>query len=122
MSTSEIVTSVIALSAVLSPILTAIINNHHQLKLKEIEVNEQRRNEVFSDFISSASSAIISGLRSDKYLESIVKVHLYAPKDVWDMIKEMDGFIEINSLNNARYFLIKISKKLNAYTSLKPKV
>lgn len=34
------ITGIIALCAILSPILTTLINNHHQSKMKKVEIYE----------------------------------------------------------------------------------
>ena len=40
------VTIIVALAAIISPVITAIINNRHQRKMRELELKEQQRNDV----------------------------------------------------------------------------
>lgn len=39
------ITAIIALCAIISPMLTAIINNHYQIKLKRIEIQQAQEYE-----------------------------------------------------------------------------
>ena len=45
---------ILGLSAILSPIITAIINNRYQLKLKNIEVFELSKRAALENFIKNA--------------------------------------------------------------------
>lgn len=45
---------ILGISAIISPIVTALINNKYQLKLKNIEVYELAKRTALEDFIKNA--------------------------------------------------------------------
>ncbi len=47
------ITSIIALCAIISPIITTAINNHHQSAMKKIEFYELAKRESLNKFINS---------------------------------------------------------------------
>lgn len=42
------ITAILGIAAIISPIATALINNHHQLKLKKLEYQHQKKKAPFS--------------------------------------------------------------------------
>ena len=46
--------SIIALVALISPIVTAIINNRHQIKVKKLDMYETKKYKSLENFIKSA--------------------------------------------------------------------
>ena len=77
---SYVIAIVLGISAVISPIATAIINNSHQIKLKKIEIYEKDKKDALSNFISSSQLLIYypdneSYLK--KHLESFNKLLIY---------------------------------------------
>lgn len=47
------ITSIIALCAIISPIITTAINNHHQLSIKKMEFYELAKRESLDKFINN---------------------------------------------------------------------
>ena len=41
------ITAILGIAAIISPIATALINNHHQLKLKKLEYQHQEKESTF---------------------------------------------------------------------------
>ncbi|MCM1296872.1 MAG: hypothetical protein NC311_15140 [Muribaculaceae bacterium] len=111
-----IITIVVAIAAILSPILTAIINNRYQLKLKKMdlqqELNKQTviyKRSIFEDYLKFAGKCVAHGnsetvkqygehyllasLHSTPALrEKLYKVHL--------LIKELNYQEAANVLNS----------------------
>lgn len=59
------VSIIIALCAIISPILTAIINNHHQLKLRKLELREKQyentivyQRSIFENYLRASGKCI----------------------------------------------------------------
>lgn len=71
---------VIAVIALISPIITTVINNRHQLKIKKIDMYEESKRQALSEFIENAQEYL---LNSDyekptiKYHSSLDKLFLY---------------------------------------------
>lgn len=77
---SYVIAIVLGISAVISPIGTAIINNSHQIKLKKIEIYEKDKKDALSDFIRSSQLLIYSPNDEgylEKHLESFNKLLIY---------------------------------------------
>lgn len=77
---SYVIAIVLGISAVVSPIATAIINNSHQRKLKQIEIYEKDKKDALSDFISSSQLLIYfpdDDSYLEKHLESFNKLLIY---------------------------------------------
>ena len=77
---SYVIAIVLGISAVISPLATAIVNNSHQIKLKKIEIYEKDKKDALSNFISSSQLLIYypdneSYLK--KHLESFNKLLIY---------------------------------------------
>ena len=93
-------TIVIAVCAILSPILTAIINNHHQkvmkqLEYKHLEHEEQVRHEreICEDYVRAAG-ACIHYPASDQvktYGEKLGLILYYVPDDIRKEIMEFEN-------------------------------
>lgn len=62
---------VIAVIALVSPIITTVINNRYQLKLKKIDMYEEAKRQVLSDFIENAQEYLLN----PGYIESTVKYY-----------------------------------------------
>lgn len=77
---SYVIAIVLGISAVISPIATAITNNSHQIKLKKIEIYEKDKKDALSDFIRSSQLLIYSPNDEgylEKHLESFNKLLIY---------------------------------------------
>ena len=77
---SYVIAIVLGISAVISPIATAIINNSHQIKLKNFEIYEKDKKDALSDFIRSSQLLIYSPNDEgylEKHLESFNKLLIY---------------------------------------------
>jgi len=92
--TSLSITEIIALVALLSPIVTAIINNRYQIKIKQLELSERRyeesirrKRELFEKYCQDLSKVITLQAGTDEilseYASSYAKAILYmSPEDV----------------------------------------
>lgn len=55
---SVIIASITAVLTALSPTISNIINNHHNLKMKRIELYEEKRIEAINNYVSEVSKYI----------------------------------------------------------------
>ena len=77
---SYVIAIVLGISAVISPLATAIVNNSHQIKLKKIEIYEKDKKDALSNFISSSQLLIYSPEDEsylEKHLETFNKLLIY---------------------------------------------
>lgn len=93
-------TIVIAVCAILSPVITAIINNHHQkvmkqLEYKHLEHEEQIRHEIeiCEKFVRSAGACIHDPTRDEVkiYGENLGVILYYVPDDIRKEILEFEN-------------------------------
>ena len=115
------VTSILAISAIISPIVTAIINNRHQYKLKELEYKHENEKSslfykrgVYEDYLRCVGRVVaFSDNESFKEYGRIYPLALiYFPESLYDQL------IDINDDLQARRISIA-SEKLNV---LAPKI
>ena len=120
MYVSIIISSITALAAILSPQITALINNRHQIKLKKMEMYEAKRIEVINSFIAGVSKYLYSPYPDSEQQmgEVISSVFLYAPKSTWSKIDELMTAINADNEKAAKLLLAEIAKDLSPSTSV----
>ena len=88
---SGLVAMVVAICALISPILTAICNNWHQRKMKQMEYDHQEREdqlkrerEIYEGYIRAAGAAIQSGTHENlgEFGSHSALAMYYAPKEL----------------------------------------
>lgn len=117
-------TIVIAVCAILSPVITAIINNHHQKVMKQLEYKHleheeqsQHEREVCEAYVRAAGSCIhrtdVDAVR--KYGEQFGLVVYYAPEDIRkDILLLEDSLFSDTGVNKSR-LLTSIAVKLREF-------
>lgn len=112
---------IVALCAIISPILTALINNHHQMKIKKLE-SEQcfyentivRIRTIFENYLKTTSRCIMyeSDEALAEYVECYVAALIYVPSDIGS------NMAEIHDLIIKRNW----AKTISLFTDLAPKI
>lgn len=89
---------ILALSAILSPIIVSIINNHHQLKIKRIEINEKYIISAFQNYLSKLEECISFNVVDyyQEYNKAFGQALLYASPKSKELMKQIDLIIKIN--------------------------
>lgn len=113
------VTEIIAFVALLSPIVTAVINNYFQIKIKELEISERRydesirqKKELFEKYCQSLSKVVI---RQNIVAETLNEYALNYGKAILYMSSEDEEIaITINKLIEQRE-LIQAYSLTNAH-------
>lgn len=133
---SYIVAIALGLSAVISPIVTTIINNRHQkvlnqqnnelqLKLKYLESSFPLKSLALDNYLNSLSKYLTNPSKQNlsDYKISMTKVHLYVGKNVINAIENIDHAIDSNQFEDINQILswdlasalYKDAKKNNIY-------
>ena len=113
------VTAIIAICALLSPILTALLNNRHQIKIKRMDERRaadesdflHRRN-IFENYVSAAGACL-------NYGGGYATALFYAPQSLSAEMRLLNEFIANNDLDRAMPLLDEIVIKLSEETKAK---
>ena len=104
--------------AIISPIITTIITNYHQSKLKRLEIMEQRGLSIIENYLAVTSKEILTTGISEPYQKCYAQIFLYAPKSIYSDLEELNTLI-CNPANGmfpdkerCTVLLLKISKAL----------
>ena len=96
------VSVIIALSAILSPIIVAVINNRYNLKLKKIEFASDKKINSFETYLSNLR-IYLNYPKPEKYnmyRNAMSTAILYASQSTLKIIFEIDDCISDNKLGN----------------------
>ncbi len=77
---SYVVAVILLISSIISPIITTLINNQHQIKIKKIEMYENCKKEALSNFIECAEDYLLNfnfAEQSVKYYSALNKLFIY---------------------------------------------
>lgn len=112
------ITTVLALVAIISPVLTAIIDNifrlilkHSENKQKRYEQNTLHKREIFENFLSAFNE--VCHLKDNdtisRYASSYSLVYVYLPKNVQHDLATVNLLIEKRDWNEAIKYVDLIS-------------
>lgn len=109
---------IVALCAIISPILTTIINNLFQIKLKRLESSQKRyedtvlhKREIFENFLSAFNQVcqLPTNEAIAQYSSSYSLVYIYLPKKVRDDLGTVNLLINNKKYNEAIKYVDAIS-------------
>lgn len=117
------ISAIIAIAAIISPILTAVINNIHQKNMKKLELKEKHyeetvsyQKEIFENYLSKTGNYIGSTFTSVnalmEYDDAYLVALLYAPNDLQILMKKANDIIRLR----------KVPPALSAFEELIPKI
>lgn len=104
--------------AIISPVITTIISNHHQARMKHLEIIEKRGLDIIENYLAITSREILTTGISEPYQKSYAQIFLYAPKSIHSDLEELNTLIynPIDGMfpdkEKCTALLIKISKAL----------
>ena len=110
---SNLAMAIIAFVALISPIITAIINNYYQSKREDIQNYELAKRQALIDFIRSASlyHQHKTSIRCSDLLSSINNLYIYfsnIPSDTLDLEK-----INYNEFEDTlNYITVRLAKQI----------
>ncbi len=104
-----------AIAAIIAPVITSVINNKYQLKMKKLELYEAKRIESINKYVSSVCKYINNnnGYTGKEFAEYMQAIYLYAPKSVWKDIDKLNESINSTNFAEARKLLPTVIQKLS---------
>ncbi len=115
---SSLMPSITAIVAIIAPVLIAIINNHHQYRLKKMELEQKsyeqsvlHKREIFEKFLSAFNK--VCQLQTEnaisEYSSCYSLVYIYLPKPVRDELGIINLLIKENNWTEAIKYVDRIS-------------
>ena len=114
---------IIALCAIVSPILTAIINNRHQLKLRKLELRQKQyentimyQRNIFENYLRY-SGKCLSRANSDslrEYGEYYLIALMYAPSEIKEKMISANNFLQNYDLDAAGKIYEELAPMIHA--------
>lgn len=113
---------VIGIIAFISPIITAIINNIHQTKMKKLDMYEIEKRTVLSNFIKACEDFMLQGeYVSTKlwsaYYSSMHQLFIYFDIPDYSIFSQLKDVIKQGNIFNSNQELTKIVKVLSKQIS-----
>lgn len=105
-----------ALAAIVAPVLTALINNRHQYRMRKLEIFQDERIRAIGSYAESCSNYIDNPYATEKseYLRAYGKVFLYTKRKQWPAIESVHADIMSNDLESASGKLADLFQSLSA--------
>lgn len=110
--------SITAITAILAPLFVAIINNHHQYKLKKMELEQKsyeqsvlHKREIFEKFLSAFNKAcqLQTADAVSEYSSCYSLVYIYLPKPVRDELGKINLLIKQHDWSEVIKYVDRIS-------------
>lgn len=101
------------------PLITAIITNIHQTKLRKMDLEEKyadQRSQVIHAFISNIGKLFTYGNSQDlqNYGASYHLVYAYVSDDLWDKLDQLYSFLQSGEYDKAQPLYVDVTHKLAA--------
>lgn len=115
MNATIVVALVAAIAAIIAPVLSSLINNHYQLKVKKLEHYEEKRIKVINNYVSTVSKCIQSASNENigEMCETLNSIFLYTSPDLWDDLIELNNLILNIEFEQASELLPTIAQRLS---------
>ena len=117
MDASALAAWIALIVAIISPILTAIINNRHQTKMKKIEMSIASKLKIIEDYLSSAGQIIYHNgeASTESYSIAIGRIYSAFPRSLWEKISVLDEMIYSGNWEDAHAQFLEISQALASH-------
>lgn len=115
------ITAIIAVCSLISPIVTTLINNHHQKVMKQLEYREkeksyklERKRQIYENYIRAAGSCVqlLSRETLSEFGKYSSQILCYVPEDLQEDIITMEKLINEHNMVKALSLLDHIVLKL----------
>ena len=117
MDASALAAWIALIVAIISPILTAIINNRHQTKMKKIEMSIASKLKIIEDYLSSAGQIIYHNgeASTESYSIAIGRIYSASLRSLWEKISVLDEMIYSGNWEDAHAQFLEISQALASH-------
>lgn len=115
MDWNAVFTGIALVAAIISPIVTAIINNHYQTKMKRLQFFDEHRAEVIENYIrfTGSVSKMSSGFEEFRNFGKYSKeIYLYVSEDLWRYIDQIEELLYNRNYDDAHKILAVLCKEL----------
>lgn len=104
-----------AIAAIIAPVLTALINNHHHYRMRKIELVQSEKIKAIQEYAETCGNCIErpKGHEKSEYAKSYGKIFLYADKRYWKDIKAVNQAIEDENYTIASEKLASVCQSLS---------
>lgn len=94
----------LTLCSIVLPTITTILNNRHQIKMREMDFNLDKKFAVIETYIESVGNCLelCSRVNLSQYNKAKGMLYLYVPKKLHKQINELDICIQNQQLNTAK--------------------
>lgn len=98
-----IVALITAVSAIASPVVTAVINNRHEYKMRKLELIQNQKIKAIQGYTTNCSNYLSSNSNRtrEEYYKSYGEIFLYVNKHNWKIIESLHSEIENGSWDSA---------------------
>lgn len=115
---SYAITIILLISSVVSPIITAIINNNHQRAMKELDMYENAKRQVLSNFVKTCEDFILEGkivsnTTWSAFYSSIHQLFIYFDISDYSMFTNLEDIIRKLNIFDSNRELTKIVQVLS---------
>ena len=106
--------TIVALAAIISPVLVALINNHHQYRMKKLELLTSQKEQVIRDYLRCVGDIIdVHSLNKPcDYVACKGLLYMHIPRASWAIVDKLDREIENLQLDEARKTFPLVCKEL----------
>lgn len=113
---------IVALCAIISPILTSVINNKYQLKLKKMEMEQENikntvlyKRNIFENYLKYSGQRIsyADALAQKNYGEYYFLALTYAPDELRSEMMRTNAYMESHDYVNASVSLEKLTSQIS---------
>lgn len=120
------VTAILGIAAIVSPVLTTLLNNHHLFRIKKLELKQNEyeqtvlyKRNIFEQFLQGLSQ--LSQYQSEEHLALYSKyyplAYMYLPSDVQKTLSELNLLILSKSWKEIGKYVDRLTTEI--YTVLK---
>ena len=113
--TTVIAAFIAAISAIIAPVITAIVNNRHHYKMRKLESTQDEKIRAIQQYAESCSNYIAHPGRPEliEYSKSYGKIFLYTSKSIHKDIEQIQKHLDNQNFSAAACLLAKVCQDLS---------
>lgn len=109
------IAGIVALSAIISPVVVTILNNRHAFKMKKLEIQSEKQAQVLEQYLISTGKIIVlrASVDAHDYQANKGLLYTYASKKAWAKIDKLDKQIREKRFDDAKETLEEVCKAIS---------